>query len=115
MSGDQDDIELICDLSATPESKFAVACRLETVVHEKLFELEEVVDDKTKKKFQAVCIGMGKRISTYRTRVKNAKKLTGGPASAPLIELSELREIERNNAPVTPKGNRSMRDYTVGA
>ena len=111
---EQDDIKLSCDTSATLEARHAVACQLETIVHDKLFKSEEGVDDKTKKKFKPMCIDMERRIGIYRNRVKTAKKLTGGPTNATLIELSELCEIERNNALGTPEDNRPMRDCTGG-
>ena len=80
---------------------FAAASDLEQACVDKLFEFEGTTEaeDKLKRKpKQRNVTGMGKRIRTYKKRIKDARRLPGsGCDGVHLMELAALEQLEAEN------------------
>jgi hypothetical protein len=73
----------------------------------KMLDFEEDVGGGKPKK--ALILGLGNRVRAYKKLIGEAMN-TKEPQ---LMELSELREHQSNQAPGTPKGNKSIATFCV--
>lgn len=90
-AGSSGDISIVC--GASEGDKVQAASRLEDAVKDKLLELEG--KDRTQKgQYGGSILGLHKRITAYKKRVKEAKKSNLQPGKIALIELNELLALE---------------------
>ena len=84
-----------------------VAYKLKHVCLEKMLQLE---DDAAKKgtQFKPSILGLGKRVRLYKQEVAEAKSLDSKKDYAPLMERSNLRKLQVEKQPGTPKENMSI-------
>ena len=81
--------------------------KLEHVCLEKTLQLE---DDAAKKgtQFKPSILGLGKRVRMYKQEIAEAKSLDSKKDYAPLMERSNLRKLQVEKQPGTPKENMSI-------
>ena len=105
-AGDCDDVKTLVN-SADGKEVSDAAHRLESACLKKMLDFEEDVGGGKPKK--ALILGLGNRVRAYKKLIGEAMN-TKEPQ---LMELSELREHQSNQAPGTPKGNKSIATFCV--
>jgi hypothetical protein len=103
-TGDAEDVHtLVFSVDATQVSD--AAHRVEKACLEKMLQFEDDVG--TGKVKQAFILGLGNRILAYKKLISEATN-TNNPL---LMELSQLRECQKNQEPGTPKDNTSIASF----
>lgn len=114
-AGDEDDISILANSDDNGELKSA-AFRLQTAAHGKLLEFENSsvqLNEIAGKSKKPLILGMAPRILTYKKRI--AKAMYGDEKKhsevKDLMEVEELRQLEKENAPGTPDDHRNVLSY----
>lgn len=105
-AGDCDDVKTLVNLVDGKEVSDA-AHKLESACLKKMLDFEEDAGGGKPKK--ALILGLGNRVCAYKKLIGEAMN-TKEPQ---LMELLELREHQSNQAPGTPKGNKSIATFCV--
>jgi hypothetical protein len=117
-AGDEDDISILANGANSVDygALKSAAFRLQTAAHGKLLEFENSsvqLNECAKKSKKPLILGMAPRILTYKKRIAKAmygdedkhKQVTN------FMEVEELRQLERENAPGTPDDHRNVLSY----
>ncbi len=117
-AGDEDDISILANGANSVDNGAlkSAAFRLQTAAHGKLLEFENSsvqLNECAGKSKKPLILGMAPRILTYKKRI--AKAMYGDEGKhkqvTNFMEVEELRQLERENAPGTPDDHRNVLSY----
>lgn len=117
-AGDEEDIRILANGANSDDNGAlkSAAFRLQTAAHGKLLEFENStieMNEGAKKSKKPLILGMATRILEYKKRI--ALAMYGDKEKHKdvknLMEVNDLRQLEKDNAPGTPDDHRNVLSY----